>query len=173
MDVEVNSPDETEERITSSYEFLPPLNRCKCEDINSKEYFKEVKRMMFNNMDLCGSLSKLSVLNFDTKYRKELKRNYDRADPLFDAWMTITGKQRPEFDVQMFKKNNPSVSGKADEIRAKCGVRLSWIDREEEKKVYTKLKVSQKEQISHDNKLPNKDFVSSFQKDLECRKCGS
>ena len=53
--------------------------------------------MMFNNMDLCGSLSKLSVLNFDTKYWKELKRNYDRADPLFDAWMTITGKQRPEF----------------------------------------------------------------------------
>ena len=116
MDVEVNSPDETEDRITSSYEFLPPLNQCKCEDINSKEYFKEVKRMMFNNMDLCGSLSKLSVLNFDTKYRKELKRNYDRADPLFDAWMTITGKQRPEFDVQMFKQNNPSVSEKVDRI---------------------------------------------------------
>ena len=134
MDVEVNSPDETEDRITSSYEFLPPLNRCKCEDINSKEYFKEVKRMMFNNMDLCGSLSKLSVLNFDTKYRKELKRNYDRADPLFDAWMTITGKQCPEFDVQMFKQNNPSVSEKVDEIRAKCGVRLCWIDREENKR---------------------------------------
>ena len=134
MDVEVNSPDETEDRITSSYEFLPPLNRCKCEDINSKEYFKEVKRMMFNNMDLCGSLSKLSVLNFDTKYRKELKRNYDRADPLFDAWMTITGKQRPEFDVQMFKQNKASVSGKIDEIRAKCGVRLCWIDREEKER---------------------------------------
>ena len=124
MDVEVNSPDETEDRITSSYEFLPPLNRCKCEDINSKECFKEVKRMMFNNMDLCGSLSKLSVLNFDTKYRKELKRNYDRADPLFDAWMTITGKQRPEFDVQE----------KVDGIRAKCGARLCWIDIEEKKR---------------------------------------
>ena len=124
MDVEVNSPDETEDRITSSYEFLPPLNRCKCEDINSKECFKEVKRMMFNNMDLCGSLSKLSVLNFDTKYRKELKRNYDRADPLFDPWMTITGKQRPEFDVQE----------KVDGIRAKCGARLCWIDIEEKKR---------------------------------------
>ena len=141
MDVEVNSPDETEDRITSSYEFLPPLNRCKCEDINSKEYFKEVKRMMFNNMDLCGSLSKLSVLNFDTKYRKELKRNYDRADPLFDAWMTITGKQRPEFDVQMFKQNKASVSGKIDEIRAKCGVRLCWIDREEKKRYILNTKV--------------------------------
>ena len=75
MDVAVNSPDETEEEITSSYEFLPPLKRC--EDINSKEYFKEVKRIIFNNMDLCGSLSKLSVLNFHTKYRKELKGKYD------------------------------------------------------------------------------------------------
>ena len=141
MDVEVNSPDETEDRITSSYEFLPPLNRFKCEDNKSKEYFKEVKRMIFNNMDLCGSLSKLSVLNFDTKYRKELKRNYDRADPLFDAWMTITGKQRPEFDVQMFKQNKASVSGKIDEIRAKCGVRLCWIDREEKKRYILNTKV--------------------------------
>ena len=134
MDVEVNSPDETEDEITSSHEFLPPLKRFKCEDINSKEYFKEVKRIIFNNMDSYASLSKLSVLNFHNKYRKELKRKYDRADPLFDAWMTITGKQRPEFDVQMFKQNNASVSGKIDEIRAKCGVRLCWIDIEEKER---------------------------------------
>ena len=85
-------------------------------------------------MDSRGFLSKLSVLNFHTKYRKELKRNYDRAEPLFDAWMTIRGKQCPEFDVQMFKQDNPSVSEKLDEIRAKCGVRLCWIDREEKKR---------------------------------------
>ena len=134
MDVAVNSPDETEDEITSSYEFSPPLKRFKCEDINSKEYFKEVKRIIFNNMDLCGSLSKFSVLNFHTKYRKELKGKYDRADLLFDAWMKITGKQRSEFDVQIFKQNNPSVSEKVDEIRAKCGVRMCWIDREEKKR---------------------------------------
>ena len=134
MDVEVNSPDETEDEINSSYEFLPPLKRFKCKDINSKEYFKEVKRIIFNDMDLWGSLGKLSVLNFHTKYRKELKRNYDRADHLFDAWMTITGKHSLEVDVQMFKQNKPSVSEKVDEIRAKCGVRLCRNDREEKKR---------------------------------------
>ena len=77
MDVTVNSPDGTEDEITSSYEFLPLLKQFKCEDINSKEYFKEVKRIIFNNMDLCGSLSKLSILNFHTKYRKEPKGKYD------------------------------------------------------------------------------------------------
>ena len=41
-------------------------------------------------MDLCGSRSKLSVLNFYIKYQKELKRKYDRANSLFGAWMTIT-----------------------------------------------------------------------------------
>ena len=50
MDVEVNSPDETEDEITSLYEFLPPLKRFIYEDINSKEYFKEVKRLISNNM---------------------------------------------------------------------------------------------------------------------------
>ena len=47
---------------------------------------------------------------------------------------TTTGKQRPEFDVQIFKQNNPSVSAKVDEIREKCGVGLCWIDREEKKR---------------------------------------
>ena len=145
MDVEVNSPDETEDEITWSDEFLALLKRFICEDINSQEYFKEVKRMIFNNMDSYASLSKLSVLNFHSKYRKKFKRNYDRADSLFDVWMTITQKQRPEFDVQMFKQNDPPVSGKVDEVRGKCGVYLCWIDREEKKKVYTKLKVLQKE----------------------------
>ena len=51
MDTDVNSPDEIEDEITSSYEFLPPLKQFKCEDINSKEYFKEVKRIIFNDMD--------------------------------------------------------------------------------------------------------------------------
>ena len=92
MEVEVNSSDETEDEITSSDEFLPLLKRFKCEDINSQEYFKKVKRIIFNNMDSYGSLSKLSVLNFHNKYRKKLKRNYDQADSLFDAWMTITEK---------------------------------------------------------------------------------
>ena len=76
----------------------------------------------------------MSVLNFHTKHGKELKRNYDLADPLLDAWMKITGKQCPEFDVQMFKQNNLSVSEKVDEIRAKCGKLLCWIDREEKKR---------------------------------------
>ena len=101
MDVEVNSPDETEDEITWSDEFLALLKRFKCEDINSQEYFKEVKRMIFNNMDSYASLSKLSVLNFHSKYRKKFKRNYDRADSLFDVWMTITQKQR-----QMFRCSN-------------------------------------------------------------------
>ena len=53
--------------------------------------------------------------------------------------MTITGKQRPEFDVKIFKQNNPSVSEKVDEIRAKCGVRLCWIDREEKERYISNL----------------------------------
>ena len=36
----------------------------------------------------------------------------------------------------MFKQNNSSVSEKVDEIRAKCGVRLCWIDREGKKRIY-------------------------------------
>ena len=46
----------------------------------------------------------------------------------------ITGKQCPEFDVQMFKQNNPSVAEKVYEIRAKCRKLLCWIDREAKKR---------------------------------------
>ena len=82
-------------------------------------------------MDLCGCLTKMSDLNFCMKYGKELKENYDQADPLFDAWMAIERKQHSEFDLQIFKQNNPYISEKVEEIRAKCGLRICWIDREE------------------------------------------
>ena len=65
-------------------------------------------------MDLCGSFSKFSVMNFHTKYQAKLNGKYHRADPSFDAWIAITGKKCPEFDVEIFKQKNPSVSAKSD-----------------------------------------------------------
>ena len=112
MDVEVIVQMRLKTKLLHHVNFCHPLKRFKCEDINNKEYFKQVKRIIFNNMDLCGFLSKMSILNFHTKYRKELKRNCDQANPLFDAWLTITGKQRPKFHVQMFKQTNPSDTEK-------------------------------------------------------------
>ena len=43
MDVEVNRLDETEDEITSSDEFVPPIKRFMGESTNNKEYFKEFK----------------------------------------------------------------------------------------------------------------------------------
>ena len=82
-------------------------------------------------MDLCGCLTKMSDFNFYMNYGKELKENHDQAELLLDAWMAISGKQHPEFDLQIFKQNNPYVSEKVGEIRAKSGLRICWIDREE------------------------------------------
>ena len=81
-------------------------------------------------MDLCGCLTKMSDFNFYMNYGKELKENHDQAELLLDAWMTISGKQHPEFDLQIFKQNNPYVSEKVKEIRAKSGLRICWIDKE-------------------------------------------
>ena len=66
-------------------------------------------------MDLCGCLTKMSDFNFYMNYGKELKENHDQAELLLDAWMAISGKQDPEFDLQIFTQNNPYASEKVEE----------------------------------------------------------
>ena len=77
--------------------------------------FMECRRIIFNNMDLCGCLTKMSDFNFYMNYGKELKENHDQAELLLDAWMAISGKQDPEFDLQIFTQNNPYASEKVEE----------------------------------------------------------
>ena len=59
----------------------------------------------------------MSVLSSHNKYQKEIKGNFNQADPLLDVLMTIIEKHCPESDIQI--KNNLFVSEKVEKIRAK------------------------------------------------------
>ena len=75
-----------------------------------------------------GRLEKLHVLCFHNRYRKELKFGYARADPNFDAWMCVLGKQREQFNAKTLEKKHPSVLKKIEELRKFLKVDLSTIN---------------------------------------------
>ena len=116
MEINVSPCESTEDEIDDDDIRMPERKQFKKEDINSREYFTEVKRVILNNLDKTG-LSPIHVLSFNAKYRKEMKGEYLSPNPSFDAWMCVIGKCRPQFDVLEFKKQNPSVIEKILKIR--------------------------------------------------------
>lgn len=133
MDIDVTPSATPEVSIDRLDINMPNQKRFKREDTNTKNYFTEVKRVLLNNLDEIR-LCKLHVLSFHTKYRKELRGNYIRADPVFDAWMCVLGKNRPQFDVVEFKRTNPSVLKKIEELRKTLHVSLGLIKEDEKKR---------------------------------------
>ena len=111
-----------EEESSTEDELKPPRKRFRSDEINTKEYFKEVKRLISRDMDLCGGLQKKSVLGFHNRYHKELKNDYENADPYFDGWMMLIGKQREVFDAELFLRTYPSVKKRIQKIRDRCSL---------------------------------------------------
>ena len=135
MEIDVSSCESTEDELDDDDIRMPEKKRFKKEDINSKDYFTEVKRIILNNLDMTG-LSPIHVLSFDAKYRKEMKGEYLSPNPAFDAWMCVIGKSRPQFDVLEFKKKNPSVTDQISEIRKILRVSLSTVQKDQKKKSF-------------------------------------
>ena len=107
MDVDV-SLDEQSDLDSDDYDTrLPDQKKFRKADINSKEYMQEVYRVIINNMDAKGKLQKINRVAFETKYHKEMKGNYIRPDPYFDAWMSVLGKQRKVFKPSLLVKFYP------------------------------------------------------------------
>ena len=133
MGIDVSSCESTEEEMDEMEIHMPDRKKFKIEDINSKEYFLEVKRIILNDLDTPG-LIPIHVLIFDNKYRKEMKGGYISPNPKFDAWMCVIGKSLPQFNVLNFKKENPSIMSKIEELRKTLRVHLSSIQREGKKR---------------------------------------
>lgn len=87
--------------------------------MGSPQYFREVKRILMNDMDIkYGRLRPLHLLSFTSKYRKKLKsEDYSLPDPLFDAWRCVQGLRRPSFSVETLVMLYPSVVARIKEIR--------------------------------------------------------
>jgi len=93
-------------------------------DINSKGYFKEVRRIICNEMDAFGGrVSGLHYLSFTNKYTKRRPIGSSIVpDPKIDAWLCVAGRRRDLFNVDKFVKMYPSVKQKICEIRTLCNI---------------------------------------------------
>lgn len=94
--------------------------------INTKVYFREVKRILLNDMDTIGPVGKVHVFSFYNKFDRVKGNSYKLWDPSFDAWMCLRGDERECFDTKAFIKMYPSVKGKIKDLRERLHMSLIW-----------------------------------------------
>jgi len=100
------------------------------DDINTKAYFREVKRLINNYLDI-------GVIALKTQAHWKmfiLKRSYKKGkayklpDPLYDAWMCVTGEKRDVFKAKEFVTQYPSIKLYLKEIRKLCNIHMPFKD---------------------------------------------
>ena len=132
MDVDIDTSED--EQLTdldpNDYDvYQPEKKKFKPNDFDEKCYYKEVYRVIVNEMDKRGRLHRLDTLNFLRKYEKELKsKSYAKPDPHFDAWMCVLGRKRKEFNPRQLVKYYPGVKKLVENIRDICKVRIQETD---------------------------------------------
>ena len=136
MDVDISDQEQDVQSEVDSDDYdvrHPEKKRWKPNDFHEKEYFKEVYRVIVNNMDYGTRLEKLCSLSFVRKYRLELKyKNYSKPDAYFDAWMCVMGRKRKEFNPRQLIIYYPGVKDRIKKIREICHVSPQYEDIESE-----------------------------------------
>lgn len=97
-------------------------------DINSKDYMREVRRTINNDMDSKSTLGAVYWTSFRSIYERKGGRKYLKADPFYDAWMCVRGETRDVFNCHMFYNLYPSVKHLIVDIRQRCNVQAGTID---------------------------------------------
>lgn len=132
MDVDISDEEADVQSDLDSDEYdvrHPEKKRWKPNDFHEKQYYKEVYRVIVNQMDVGSRLHKLHSLNFVRKYDKELKnKNYVKPDAFFDAWMCVMGKRRKEFNPRQLIIYYPGVVDRIQRIREICHVSVAYED---------------------------------------------
>ena len=109
--------------------YRPEKKKFKPNDFDEKCYYKEVYKIIVNEMDKREHLHKLDTLNFLRKYRKELKsKQYTKPDPFFDAWQCVFGRRRKEFNPRQLVKYYPGVKKHIKKVREICHVTIQETD---------------------------------------------
>ena len=84
-------------------------------DINSEDFFKEVRRLIMNQLD--GSITPEHFHSFCRTYERNGGIKSTWSHPKFDAICLILGRSRSLFDKEKFYKLYPSTKGQIDFIR--------------------------------------------------------
>ena len=112
-DIEITTEDENNLLATSDEEEVgTPLNIdelfVKCErtfrydEVNTREYHREVRRIIHAKMDAKRPLSGAYYHSFCRRFERERGVDSKSAKPDYDAWCLIIGKSRTCFDTKKF-----------------------------------------------------------------------
>ena len=90
-------------------------------EINSHSYMKAVYRCL--SIDLQYEIDEADYHNFLAKFKRVNGAFYANPDPLFDAWLLVSDKQRNAFNEDKFRVMYPLIDIEISRVREACHVR--------------------------------------------------
>ena len=135
VDSDIASEEERLLLMTSDEELATPLNtrsifekserRFTMKEINSREYHREVRRILNAKMDTEHALTGVHYHSFCRRFEREHGIESNTTKPDFDAWCLVIGKSRKKFDTRKFLKVYKEAKSQILYIRDKLNIQVS------------------------------------------------
>ena len=87
------------------------------QQINSKEYWEEVCRLICTRFDIGNNLTSAHYLTFEVNFEKNGGVKRKTPKPSIDAWCLVAGRVRECFDVRGFVKKYSFMEGQLQFVR--------------------------------------------------------
>lgn len=93
----------------------------KFDEMNSIPYWKEVRRLLSNQLGY-KKLIPSHFLTFSANFERKGGVNCRKPDPIFDAWCFVLGKKRVGFDAKLFLQKYPTTKEQIYKLRKKMNM---------------------------------------------------
>ena len=124
LDCTVLTPGASQYEELSADEDVTNGRRFTRQDINTKRYYQEVKNLIVHDMGISEELSPIHYSRFLLRFDAKKGTDYKLADPSFDAWMCVLGRERDVFDCKSFIRHYRAIVPRIRQIRKSCNVSL-------------------------------------------------
>ena len=94
-------------------------------EINTKVYWREIRRILYNHIDVSAELSGIHYLSFCQTFEKKNGEACQWSKPWYDAWCLVKGTSRKGFDVQKFLLKYPTVEEQLSLLRKICNISVN------------------------------------------------
>ena len=78
-------------------------------DLNKRTYWREVRRIIYNNMDANTELKGVHYFSFMQKFDEKGREKSKWSKPWYDAWCLVIGRPRNGFLLDKFLKTYPTI----------------------------------------------------------------
>lgn len=117
--------DEVGSQINTNDIFKKTEKRFQINEVNCRDYHREVRRILYAKMDTSRKLTGLYYHSFCRWFERAGGVHSKMAKPDYDAWCLVIGKKRSCFDAEKFFKLYNDARSQIAYIRTLLNIQVS------------------------------------------------